>query len=50
MIEATKTQKDIPPELINQMFSNMQVILPLNRDHLLKGTILFFIFNSKSLL
>lgn len=36
MLEATKTQKEIPADLINAIFSNMEVILPLNRDHLLK--------------
>lgn len=41
MIEATKTQKEIPADLINTIFSNMQVILPLNRDHLLKGSLPF---------
>jgi len=43
MIEATKVQKEIPADLINQIFSNMQVILPLNRDHLLKGNPLPFL-------
>lgn len=36
MLEATKTQKEIPADLINVIFSNMEVILPLNRDYLLK--------------